>query len=528
FSLDTDWSDVIVTSVGRAVTLPCVDWPLMGFVTINWKRKSPGMHDWKLVLSASEKERFFGSAAKAYMQLADSNFHKTGNFSLRFAPQSEDEGRYSCLISQQKKKLREKIILLVILTVSVFPSSPVPQQSTLLLTAEVSPGFAISRVTWLSPGGTPLRMAKTLGVVVAKLPQIRPNDQGKYICHFHPRGNSSTPLFPFSVDVAVHGVNVVSFTNITHGVLKSTASVSQYPLTITCSPKKGDYVLLYWRPPDKKSEITSLIYEYDRWRDRTTTPQLSLDGLKSSPKDGLFSFLVHPRLNDGGLYICEVFLDDTVFSQRTQLSILQVNAGPSLSCLVLTCQYTERSQVKQVLWKHQNKSRTLNWSALNPGRLSTEVVLPPTKETAGIYTCSMELKNGLKIKAVYTITLPPKENTESPGSVSPPYPESNSTSFLPSLSALLLLVPLVAAVAGVLLLRQKTLSRRGIEQSLSHYSGEVENIYENPEDVRQASPQSSVYMDLKPRGDDDVYKELDRYKKSLNLLLSSTSLLATT
>ncbi|MEQ2270423.1 hypothetical protein XENORESO_005691, partial [Xenotaenia resolanae] len=91
---------------------------------------------------------------------------------------------------------------------------------------------------------------------------------------------------------------------------------------------------------------------------------------------------------------------------------------------------------------------------------------------------------------------------------------STTTSSLhPSFSALLLLVPVVAAAVGVLLWRQKHISDRGIEQSLSVQSGEAENIYENPEDIRQAPPQGSVYMDLKPRGDNDVYKELERYEQ---------------
>ncbi|XP_038850436.1 g6f-like [Salvelinus namaycush] len=523
---DPDWSDVVVTMVGREVTLPCVDWPLTGSVSINWKMKSE--NHWKLVLSANERQQFSGAASKASMRLVDSNFQETGDFSLLFVPKMEDMGRYSCLIIQQQKKLREKIILLAVLTVSIFPSATLPQYSTLRLMAEVSPASAVSEVTWLSPGGTPLRLARRSGGGVAKLPQIRPTDRGVYICQVYPRGNSSTPMFPFTVDLRVDGMNVASFTNISHSTQIFMASLTQTPLTLACPPKRGDYVLLYWKPPDSRNiNTTTLVYGYDRWRDRTeqskTHAQLSLDGPLSTPKEGFFSFLLSPGLNDGGLYMCEVFLNDNVFSQRTLLSILQVKARHSPSALVLTCQYTERSQVKRVVWSHQNQSRTLKWSSSGPGHLSTVVPLSPTQDTAGNYTCTMLLRNGQAVKAVYTVKLPPKDNTESTTSISPPHPESNSASILPSLlSALLLLVPLVAAVAGVLLWRQKDISRRGIEQSLSHYSGEVENIYESPEDVRQTSPQGSVYMDLKPRVEDDVYEELDRYK-SCSLLETSTS-----
>ncbi|XP_070978951.1 uncharacterized protein [Oncorhynchus clarkii lewisi] len=524
---DPDWSDIVVTMVGREVTLPCVDWPLTGSVSIHWKMKSPSVDHWKLVLSANERQQFSGAASKASMRLVDSNFQETGDFSLLFIPKMEDKGRYSCLIIQQQKKLREKIILLAILTVSIFPSATLPQHSTLRLMAEVSPASAVSEVTWLSPGGKPLRLARRSGGGVAKLPQIRLTDQGVYICQVYPRGNSSSPMFPFTVYLRVDGMNVASFTNISHSAQISMASLTQTPLTLACPPMQGDYVLLYWKPPDSRNiNTTPLVYGYDRWRDRTeqskTHAQLSLDGPLSTPKEGFFSFLLSPGLNDGGLYMCEVFLNDNVFSQWTLLSILQVKARHSPSALVLTCQYTERSQVKRVVWSHQNQSRTLKWSSSGPGRLSTEVPLSPTQDTAGNYTCTMLLRNGQAVKAVYTVKLPPKDNTESTTSISPPHPESNSASLLPFLSASLLLVPLVAAVAGVLLWRQKDISGSGIEQSLSHYAGEVENIYENPEDVRQTSPQGSVYMDLKPRVEDDVYEKLDRYK-SCSLLETSTS-----
>ncbi|KAM6968057.1 g6f-like [Aplochiton taeniatus] len=246
-----------------------------------------------------------------------------------------------------------------------------------------------------------------------------------------------------------------------------------------------------------------LVFQYDRWRgsSQQAKAQLHLAGPPYEPKAGDFSFLLAPGIKDGGLYICEVFLNDNVFSQRTLLSVLQVRASRSPSALVLWCQYSELSQVKRAGWTFQNQSRKLALSAPYPGSITVSLPLPHNQDAVGNYTCTLQMNNGQTVRGVYTVTLPLKESI----SVATP-----SLPLLPSISALLLLVLLVAAVAGVLLWRQGHISRRGIEQSLSHYSGEVENIYENPEDLRQTSPQGSVYMDLKPTGEEDVYKELDR------------------
>jgi hypothetical protein len=61
-----------------------------------------------------------------------------------------------------------------------------------------------------------------------------------------------------------------------------------------------------------------------------------------------------------------------------------------------------------VVWSHQNQSHTLKWSSSGPGHLSTQVPLSPTQDTAGNYTCTMLLRNGQAVKAVYTVKLPPK------------------------------------------------------------------------------------------------------------------------
>lgn len=98
-------------------TLHCNDTTIVkGAVSINWRVKSVGADEWKLVLSANERKEFSGGAFKASMRLTDPNFQDTGVFSLFFLPKMEDSGFYSCLIMHQRKKYREKIILVAILT----------------------------------------------------------------------------------------------------------------------------------------------------------------------------------------------------------------------------------------------------------------------------------------------------------------------------------------------------------------------------------------------------------------------------
>lgn len=97
-------------------TMVCTDTPGNGVVAINWRIKSLRADEWKLILSAKETERFSGGALKPSMRLTDPNFHDTGVFSLFLLPKLEDSGLYSCLMIQQDKPLKERKILLAILT----------------------------------------------------------------------------------------------------------------------------------------------------------------------------------------------------------------------------------------------------------------------------------------------------------------------------------------------------------------------------------------------------------------------------
>ena len=51
--------------------------------------------------------------------------------------------------------------------------------------------------------------------------------------------------------------------------------------------------------------------------------KFQLAGLPYNAEEGSFSFSITPGLKDGGLYICDVYLNDNTISQRTELSVLK-------------------------------------------------------------------------------------------------------------------------------------------------------------------------------------------------------------
>ncbi|XP_075897319.1 g6f-like isoform X4 [Nelusetta ayraudi] len=404
-----EWDDVVVVKAGMAVTLQCNDTAVRGPVVVHWMVQLPGTDDWKLVLLASDSKSFSGGSLKASMQLADANFRDTRVFSLSLQPETEDGGLYYCLITQQQRTLRERIILLAILTVTVAPAVPIPQGSTLRLVASVHPDFAASKIHWVRPPAVSIKSetAPKTGTV-AKMPQVQLSDKGAYICVVQPWGNSSSDLFAFNVDVSVDEKSEASFTRITHGPVISSAIQALSSFHINCPGVLGDFVRLHWQAPDpRRQRNMTQLYHFDRWRGvkrpKLAGKRLQLAGPPHNDETGNFSFLLKPALRDGGVYVCDVFLNDEVYSQKTVLTVIKVE----------------------------------------------------------------------------------------PDSVTTPTPPS-------SLYTLLLLVPLVAAAAAtavcVLLWRQRHSSDGGIEQSLSIRATEAENIYEDPDSVRQAPPEGSVYM----------------------------------
>ncbi|XP_077066180.1 g6f-like isoform X5 [Siphateles boraxobius] len=499
------WNDVVMVREDSSVTLSCFDSPPKSSVLVTWKMMSAREDRWSYLLSANcidgqtdgHSSRVFGGRT----------FEISADASLIFRATADSQGRYSCVIEQDDKKLQERIVLLALIKLTVTPTPPVTVDSTLRLVARVSPSSVASWGTWVSSSGEQLytEISHDKGSLLSKLARITSKDTGVYTCRIRVHGNNGT-------SVSEHRVNVT-----VNGDPRSMAALSRSLVTLTCPPILGDYVLLYWEYPDTKR--MELIFQFDRWR-RTSTNKtkhhLHLIDPASLAAVGNFSFTLSPALKDGGLYLCEVFLDDKAFSQGNKLSVLHGYIKPSRTALDLSCMYSERSQVKAVRLSYvQDPSRFLQSTAVL-GRITTSVALPVTPETAGRYACTLYLKNGNSVQYIYTVTMANTDPTVSPGSALPPAAEDvSASSYVSSFSFLLFLIPTIAVAVGVLLWKQGyCVTHRSVEQSLSHHSGEVENIYENPDDLRQQTPpQGAVYMDLKPTGEMDVYKELDRYNQ---------------
>ncbi|XP_048007933.1 g6f-like isoform X4 [Megalobrama amblycephala] len=510
-------NDVVMVREDTSVTLSCFDSPPTSSVLVTWKMMSAREDRWSYLLSANCIDG--QTDGRSSREFGGRTFEISADASLIFRAAAAVQGHYSCVIEQDDKKLQERIVLLALIKLTVTPTPPVTVDSTLRLAAQVSPASVAAWGTWVSSSGEQLytEISHDKGSLLSKLPRITSKDIGVYTCRIRVHGNNATSVSEHRVDVTVNESAVFSFKDVTHGVSRSLASLSHSPVTLTCPQILGDYVLLYWEYPDSKR--MELIFQFDRWRRSSisqTKPQLHLIDPTSLAAAGNFSFLLRPALKDGGLYLCEVFLDDKAFSQASRLSVLHVYAKSSSSALDLSCMYSERSQVKNIRWSYvQDPSRLLQ-SAAVIGRITTSVTLPVTNETAGLYACTLYLKNGNYIQYMYTVTMANTEPTVSPGPALPPAAEDvSASSYVSTFSFLLFLIPMIAVAVGVLLWRQGyCVTRRSVEQSLSHHSREVENIYENPDDLRQQTPpQGAVYMDLKPTGEMDVYKELDRYNQ---------------
>uniref|UniRef100_A0A8C1JA58 G6f-like n=1 Tax=Cyprinus carpio TaxID=7962 RepID=A0A8C1JA58_CYPCA len=518
------WNDVVIVRENTSVTLSCFDSPPTSSVRVTWKMMSAREDRWSYLLSANCIDG--QTDGRGSIMFGGRMFGISADASLTFRATAADQGRYSCVIEKDDKKLQERIVLLSLIKLSVTPTPPVTVNSTVRLAAQVSPSSIASWGTWVSPSGEQLHteISHGTGSLLSKLPRVTSKDNGVYTCRIRVHGNSGTSISEHRVNVTVNVKAVLSFTEVAHNnVPRSLAALSSSQVTLTCPPVLGDYVLLYWVPSDAKQKM--LIFQFDRWRrsyTNQTKPRLHLIDPASLAAAGNFSFLLSPAPKDGGLYTCKVFLDDKAFSQANRLSVLHGYTKSSLTTRELSCLYSERCQVEAVKWSYVQDPRRSLQSFNVMCRTTTSVVLPVTNETAGQYACTLYLKNGKSVQYMFTVTMASIEPTFSPGSTLPPAVfltlpptgDVSASSHVSTFSFLVFLIPLIAVAVGGLLWRQGyCVTCQSVEQSPSHHSGEAENIYENPDDLRQTPPQDAVYMDLKPTGEMDVYKELDRYNQ---------------
>lgn len=126
------------------------------------------------------------------------------------------------------------------------------------------------------------------------------------------------------------------------------------------------------------------------------------------PPACLFHLLILPSISFHSL--CNIFPPLSSYTPLPSPSPLCITATvktrQSSSKLELGCLYSEKSQVKSVTWKHQNKSRRLRLESNGPGSITTVLPLPITSDTAGNYTCILQLKNGQTVWATQAVALP--------------------------------------------------------------------------------------------------------------------------
>lgn len=69
------------------------------------------------------------------------------------------------------------------------------------------------------------------------------------------------------------------------------------------------------------------LYHFDRWRGMNWPTlggkKLQLAGTPYNAEAGSFAFILKPGLRDGGVYTCNVFLNDNMYSQKTFLSVFK-------------------------------------------------------------------------------------------------------------------------------------------------------------------------------------------------------------
>lgn len=188
-----DWDDVVVTKVNVPVTLACSDPLLQGKFQLEWQWRPDDRETWSLVLSANQKKQSKGGASKPDTRLADSNFNKSGDFSLHFKPRAKDGGRYTCSVVQGGMRKRQ-VTLLVILTGNL---SPLALPPSLLLSHRLYLGHRLSLSDSSQSAGVTCTVPKChLAVFCTLLREMSPCHICFQFLAYQPgKSNSLTALF---------------------------------------------------------------------------------------------------------------------------------------------------------------------------------------------------------------------------------------------------------------------------------------------------------------------------------------------
>ncbi|KAL0172318.1 hypothetical protein M9458_032629, partial [Cirrhinus mrigala] len=196
-------NDVVIVREDTSVTLSCFDSPPTSSVLVTWKMISAREDRWSYLLSANCID---GKTKECLKLFGDRTFEISADASLIFRATAAAQGRYSCVVEQDDKKLQERTVLLALIKLTVTPTPPLTVDSTLRLAAQVSPSYVAAWGTWVSPSGDQLhtKISNDTGGLLSKVPRITSKDNGVYTCRIRIYGNSGMSVTEHRVNVTVN------------------------------------------------------------------------------------------------------------------------------------------------------------------------------------------------------------------------------------------------------------------------------------------------------------------------------------
>lgn len=101
---------MVVVREDTSVTLSCFDSPPTSSVLVSWKMMTMREDRWSYLLSANCIDG--QTDGRGSIMFGGRMFGISADASLTFRATAADQGRYSCVIEQDDKKLQERIVLL--------------------------------------------------------------------------------------------------------------------------------------------------------------------------------------------------------------------------------------------------------------------------------------------------------------------------------------------------------------------------------------------------------------------------------